>query len=170
MAYESDFRNCDWTFSDCLNRLGGGAVMLYKCVWFTPLINFRDATGGKERIDRKVGSTGLTVDQIKDKWRGINVAVAAEAKKPGVAYPLQGDIKAKIRINPAHVPKFKKDDIEQYAKYPLDALAKAGIYQNDSKVDATYKIDFSLVGSVEVRLWQHKKTHKFAEEGGCKNT
>lgn len=73
--------------------------MLYKCVWFTPVINFREATRG---TDRKVGSTGLTVDQIKDKWRGINVAVAAGAKKSGVAYPLQGDIKAKINLNIRH--------------------------------------------------------------------
>ena len=61
VAYErSDFRNCDRTFSDCLNKLGGGPMMLYKCVWFTPLINFREATRGKGRTDRKVGSTGLT--------------------------------------------------------------------------------------------------------------
>lgn len=130
-------------------------MMLYECVWITPLINFRDATRGKGRTDRKVGGTGLTFDQIKEKWHGICVAVAAEAKKSEVTYPLQGDIKAKIRINPDYVPKFKKDDIVQYAKYPLDALTKAGIYQDDSQiVDATYKVDFSLMGSVEVSLWQ----------------
>lgn len=126
--------------------------MLYKCVWFTPVINFREATRG---TDRKVGSTGLTVDQIKDKWRGINVAVAAEAKKSGVAYPLQGDIKAKIRINPDYVPNFKNENIAQYAKYPLDALTKAGILVDDSQiVEATYTADFSLMGSVGVSLWQ----------------
>ena len=130
-------------------------MMLYKCAWFTPLINFGDATRGKGCTDRKVGGTGLTFDQIKDKWHGICVAVAAGAKKSGVTYPLQGDIKAKIRINPEYVPKFKKDDIEQYAKCPLDALTEAGIYQDDSQiVEATYKADFSLRGSVEVSLWQ----------------
>ena len=145
--------------------------MLYKCVWFTPLINFREATRGKGRTDRKVGSTGLTVDQIKDKWRGICVAVAAEAKKSGVTYPLGGDLKAEIRINPDCVPKFKKDNIVQYAKYPLDALTKAGIYQDGSQiVEATYKVDFSLVGSVEVRLKQYERPRRFAKEERCKNT
>ena len=87
--YESNcFRHCDRTFYDCLNQLVGGAMMLYKCVWFTPLINFREATRGKGRTDRKVGGTGLTFDQLKDKWHGICVAVAAENKKSGVAYPL----------------------------------------------------------------------------------
>ena len=127
--------------------------MLYRCVWFTPLINFREATRGNN--NRKVGNTGLTFDQIKDKWHSINVAVAAGAKKSGVAYPLEGDLKAEIRVNPDYVPKFKKENIVQYAKYPLDALTKAGIYQDDSQiVEATYKADFSLRGSVGVSLWQ----------------
>lgn len=128
-------------------------MMLYKCVWFTPLINFREATRGKGRTDRKAGSTGLTFDQIKDKWHGICVAIAAENKKSSVAYPLEGDLSAEIRINPDYVPQFKKEKIVQYAKYPLDALTKAGIYRDDSQiVEATYKVDSSLRGSVEVRL------------------
>lgn len=151
----SDFRCSSRTFFDCLSKLDGGAMMLYKCVWFTPLINFREATRGKGRTDRKVGSTGLTLDQIRDKWRSICVAVAAENKRSGVVYPLENDLKAKIRINPDYVPKFKNDDIVQYVKYPLDALTKAGIYQDDSQiVEATYKADFYLKGSVEVSLWQ----------------
>ena len=156
MAYErGHFRNCDRAIYDCLNKLVGGLMMLYKCVWFTPLINYREATRGQSRTDRKVGSTGLTFDQIKEKWHGICVAVAAEAKKSGVTYPLEGDLRAQIRINPDYVPKFKNDDIVQYVKYPLDALTKAGIYQDDSQiVEATYKADFSLRGSVEVILWQ----------------
>ena len=156
VAYEGGhFRNCDRAFYDCLNKLGGGSMMLYKCVWFTPLINYREATRGKDRTGRKVGNTGLTVDQIKDKWRSICVAVAAGNKKSGVVYPLEDDLRAKVRINPDYVPKFKNDDIVQYAKYPLDALTKAGIYRDDSQiVEATYKADFSLGGSVEVSLWQ----------------
>ena len=130
-------------------------MMLYKCVWFTSLINFRDATRGKGRTDRKVGSTGLTFDQIKENWHGICVTIAAENKKSGVAYPLESDLRAEIRVNPNYVPKFKKENIVQYAKYPLDALTKAGIYQDDSQIiEATYKVDFSLRGSVEVSLWQ----------------
>ena len=58
-------------------------------------------------------------------------------------------------MNPDYVPKFKKENIVQYAKYPLDALTKAGIYQDDSQiVNATYQADFSLRGSVEVSLVQ----------------
>lgn len=129
--------------------------MLYKCVWFTPLINYREATRGKGRTDRKVGGTGLTFDQIKGKWHGICVAIAAENKKSDVTYPLEGDLRAQIKINPDYVPRFTNDNIVQYAKYPLDALTKAGIYQDDSQiVDSTYKADFSLRGSVEVSLWQ----------------
>jgi Holliday junction resolvase RusA-like endonuclease len=83
------------------------------------------------------------------------VAVAAEKKKSDVAYPLKGDLKAKIRVNSAYAPKFKKENIVQYAKYPLDALTKASIYRDDSQiVEATYKADFSLRGSIEVCLWQ----------------
>lgn len=156
MGYEGNcFRCSDRAIYDFFNQLVGEYMMLYKCVWFTPLINFREATRGRGRTDRKVGGTGLTFDQIKDKWRSICVAVAAEAKKSGVVYPLEGDLRAQIRINPDYVPKFKNENVVQYAKYPLDALTKAGIYQDDSQiVDATYNADFSLRGSVEVSLWQ----------------
>ena len=130
-------------------------MMLYKCVWFTPLINFREATRGKGRTGRKVESTGLTFGQIREKWHGICVTMAAENRKSGIVYPLEGDLRAQIRINPDYVPRFRKENVVQYAKYPLDALTKAGIYQDDSQiVDATYKADFSLKGSVEIKLWQ----------------
>lgn len=128
---------------------------VFSVTWVIPLINFRDATRGISRTQKTFGHTGRSLDTIKKIWRDDAVDHAKDCKFKNVDYPLMGELMADVKINPAWAYKFDESAIIQYAKYPLDALSKAGIYMDDSQiVAAEYHVSTFLSGAIAVELWQ----------------
>lgn len=120
---------------------------------FYPL-NFREVNRGPERLNRKAGKTGLTFRQIKEQWRSDAVTIAEEHKSDELSYPLKDDLRAVIRINPEWVIDFNNASIVHYLKYPLDALTKAQVYEDDSQIKSfECIIDYGTGAPVEITLW-----------------